>query len=120
MELMNYDRIIQKETGMKLILKPTQSHESRGKVERVIQVLKKIIQERKDEMLTKSILDWETTFSYVSNFINNLPMARMTNSRSLSSDISEILTPNRLLLGKNNQRSPNYICLLYTSDAADE
>ena len=108
-ELMNYDRIIQKETGMKLILKPTQSHESRGKVERVIQVLKKFIQERQDEMLTQSILDWETTFSYVSNFINNLPMARMTNSRSLSSDISEILTPNRLLLGKNNQRSPNYI-----------
>ena len=108
-ELMNYDRIIQKETGMKLILKPTQSHESRGKVERVIQVLKKFIQERQDEMLTQSILDWETTFSYVSNFINDLPMARMTNSRSLSSDISEILTPNRLLLGKNNQRSPNYI-----------
>ena len=108
-ELINFDRVISKETGMKLILKPTQSHESRGKVERVIQVLKKYIQERQDEMLTQSIMDWETTFSYVSNFINNLPMARMTNSRSLSYDIAEILTPNRLLLGKNNQRSPNYI-----------
>ena len=108
-ELMNYERIISKETGMKLVLKPTQSHESRGKVERVVQVLKKYIEERKDETLTQSIMDWETTFCYVSNFINNLPMARMTNSRSLSDDIAGIVTPNRLLLGKNNQRSPNCV-----------
>ena len=109
LELMNFERVISKETGMKLVLKPTQSHESRGKVERVVQVLKKYIQERKGETLTQSIMDWETTFCYVSNFVNNLPMARMTNTRSLSYDIAEIVTPNRLLLGKNNQRSPNCV-----------
>ena len=108
-ELMNYERLINKETGMKIVLKPTQSHESRGKVEKVVQVLKKYIQERKGDMLTQSLMDWETTFYFVSNHINNLPMSRLNHNRNLSYDISAIITPNRLLLGKNNQRSPNCV-----------
>ena len=108
-ELINHERLINKETGMKIVLKPTQSHESRGKVEKVVQVMKKYIQERKSDMLTQSIMDWETTFYFVSNHLNNLPMSRMNHNRNLSYDVSEIITPNRLLLGKNNQRSPNLV-----------
>ena len=94
---------------MKIVLKPTQSHESRGKVEKVVQTMKKYIQERKGDMLTQSLMDWETTFCLIGNYMNNLPMSRMNNSRNLSYDVSEIITPNRLLLGKNNQRSPNCV-----------
>ena len=108
-ELINHERLINKETGMKIVLKPTQSHESRGKVEKVVQTMKKYIQERKGDMLTQSLMDWETTFCLIGNYMNNLPMSRMNNSRNLSYDVSEIITPNRLLLGKNNQRSPNCV-----------
>ena len=54
-------------------------------------------------------MDWETTFIFISNFINNLPISRLTNNRNLNYDVTEVLTPNRLLLGRNNQRSPNYV-----------
>ena len=36
-------------------------------------------------------------------------MARLSNNRSLTNDIHEVLTPNRLLLGRNNERSPTYV-----------
>ena len=108
-ELTNHELLINKEVGMKIIVKPTKSHESRGKVEKVIQTLKHYLEERKFDLLTQSIMDWETTFIFISNFINNLPISRLTNNRNLNYDVTEVLTPNRLLLGRNNQRSPNYV-----------
>jgi len=107
-ELINHELLIRKEVGMKIIVKPSKSHEARGKVEKVIQTLKHYLEERKFDLLTQSIMDWETTFIFISNFINNLPISRLTNNRNLNYDVTEVLTPNRLLLGRNNQRSPNY------------
>ena len=62
---------------MRVVAKPTQAHESRGKVERAVQALKSFLQDNKYKMTKQSILDWETTFLYVSNFMNNLPVARL-------------------------------------------
>ena len=33
----------------------------------------------------------------------------MSKNRSLNTDLNEIVTPNRLLLGRNNQRSPTFV-----------
>ena len=49
-------------------------------------------------------LEWETAFMKVANLLNNVPIAK--GNPSSKSDIGyDILTPNRLLLGRNNYRS---------------
>ena len=107
--LMTHASVIKNTVGMRVVAKPTQAHESRGKVERAVQALKNFLQDNKYKMTKQSILDWETTFLYVSNFMNNLPVARLVKKDSMTSDVNEILTPNRLLLGRNNDRSPCFV-----------
>ena len=46
-----------------------------------------------------SVLQWETVCQQISNSINNLPIG-------LGNKV-DILTPNRLILGRNNNRNPN-------------
>ena len=104
-DITDYTTLIKREIGMNVIPKPTHSHESRGKVERVIKVLKNYLEDRKLERLRQSILDWEGSFSFVANYLNNLPMSRLSRNRSMSYDVTEVITANRLLLGRNNFRS---------------
>ena len=108
-ELSNHSTLLRQSCGMRVIPKPPQAHAQRGKVERVVQALKEWIQNEELSTMTQSILDWETTFAFISNFMNNLPMARLSKNRSLTTDLNEIATPNRLLLGRNNQRSPTFV-----------
>ena len=51
-----------------------------------------------------SIIEWETLGSQISNSINDLPLAL----GNLTSDLEtiDLITPNRLRLGRNNERSP--------------
>ncbi len=104
-DITDYATLIKRDLGMNVIPKPTHSHESRGKVERVIKVLKNYLEDRKLERLRQSILDWESSFAFVANYLNNLPMSRLSRNRSMSYDITGIITANRLLLGRNNFRS---------------
>ena len=108
-ELSNHSTLLRQSCGMRVIPKPPQAHAQRGKVERVVKTLKEWVQNEELSLMTQSILDWETTFAYVSNFLNNLPMARLSKNRSLTTDLNDIATPNRLLLGRNNQRSPTFV-----------
>ena len=108
-ELLNHSTLLRQSCGMRVIPKPPQAHAQRDKVERVVQALKQWIQNEKLSLLTQSTLNWETTFAYISNFFSNLPMARLSKNRSLTTDLNEIVTPNRLLLGRNNQRSPTFV-----------
>ena len=49
----------------------------------------------------QTALQWETLFSKVANTVDNLPMAK--GSTSNASNLGyEIITPNRLKLGRNN------------------
>ena len=81
---------------------PVGAHNMHGKVERKIKEinasLEKIVH---NERL--SILQWETICSVISNSINDLPLAigNLTDVENM-----DLLTPNRLLLGRNNNRSP--------------
>ena len=49
-------------------------------------------------------MQWETLFSRISNALDNLPLARRDNSTGSALGY-EIITPNRLKLGRNNTRS---------------
>ena len=50
-------------------------------------------------------MQWETLVQQISNSINNLPIGLGNKSDSL--EHLDVITPNRLILGRNNSRSPN-------------
>ena len=78
------------------------AHNEHGKVERKIQEIRSSIDTMYKQRL--SILQWETLVSSIANSINNMPLAM----NGLVGDLEnlDILTPNRLKLGRNNERSP--------------
>ena len=83
---------------------PVGAHYVHGKVERKIREVKKsmniCVQNEK-----LSHIQWETLMLQISNSINNLPIGL----KNLTSDLEnlDLITPNRLILGRNNNRSPN-------------
>ena len=83
---------------------PVGAHYMHGKVERKIQQVKKSMQVN---MLSNrlSILQWETLGQQVANGVNNLPLGLGNKVECLEN--LDILTPNRLLLGRNNDRCPS-------------
>ena len=91
------------EYGVKFETCPVGAHHVHGKVERKIQHVKNCISK---EMVGQrlSLMQWETLAHQVSNTINNLPIGLANKTDGLEN--LDILTPNRLLLGRNNSRSP--------------
>ena len=91
--------------GMKIIVSNPKSHEERGRVEARVKILRVMLEKltvKTDHGMTA--LQWETLFSKISNMINDLPIAK--SSTSNVSDLGwDIITPNRLQLGRNNNRS---------------
>ena len=53
-------------------------------------------------IIDQTILQWETLYAKIANTVDNLPMGYTSNSSNLG---YEIITPNRLKLGRNNSRS---------------
>ena len=91
------------EYGIEFETCPVGAHYYHGKVERKIQEVKKsFVKNVGNKKL--SILQWETLCQQVSNSINNLPIGLGNKSDMLEN--LDILTPNRLILGRNNTRSP--------------
>ena len=82
---------------------PVGAHYMHGKVERKIQSVKRSLEKTLDKSRL-SILQWETLGQQVGNSINNLPIGLGNKVESLES--LDILTPNRLILGRNNCRGP--------------
>jgi len=82
---------------------PVGGHHMHGKVERKIQEIKKSIEASlfKERL---SVLQWETISAEIANSINDLPLA--LGSITGDFDQMDLLTPNRLILGRNNDRSP--------------
>ena len=82
---------------------PVGGHNMNGKVERKIREIKISLEKHlcKNRL---SIMQWETLAAEISNCINNLPLAL----GNIVSDYEsmDLLTPNRLILGRNNERSP--------------
>ena len=82
---------------------PVGGHNMIGRVERTIKEVKLSV-EKSFQNHKNSILQWETIGAEVANTINDLPLAL----GNVVSDFEymDLITPNRLKLGRNNDRSP--------------
>ena len=103
LEFHNIKQTSHREYGMQYETCPVGAHYMHGKVERKIRHVKESF--AKATQNTKmSTIQWETFGDQVANSINNLPIA----IGNITQDIEnlDILTPNRLMLGRNNNRSP--------------
>ena len=91
------------EQGVEVQTCPVGGHNVNGKVERKIKEinlsLEKFINNQR-----LSLLQWETMSAVIANTINNLPLA-VGNVKDTEN--MDLLTPNRLLLGRNNERCPS-------------
>ena len=80
------------------------SHEERGRIESRVKLLRSML----DKLAINSshsltFLQWETIFSKISSELNNLPIAKPSKSSALDPQW-DLITPNRLILGRNNNR----------------
>ena len=80
------------------------NHEEHGLVERRIRTLREIL-DRLSSGKKASALDWETVFCRVSNVVNSLPLA-IARRLKAQDEVADFITPNTLLLGRNNNREP--------------
>lgn len=87
---------------------PVQGHNMHGKVERKIREINSSI-EKNLHHHRLSLLQWETLASSIANQINNLPLA----IGDITGDFEclDLITPNRLLLGRNNELCPEGMIL---------
>lgn len=91
--------------GLSVRVSNPKSHEERGRVEAKVKVLRSMLCKMAvDCNQAMTIISWETLFSKIANDIDNLPICR--GSVSSAQDFGfDIITPNRLKLGRNNHRS---------------
>ena len=91
--------------GLQIVVSNAKSHEERGRVEAKVKVLRNMLEKLcvgTDKAMTA--IQWETLFAKISNMVDDLPMAK--SSTSNVKDLGwDIITPNRLKLGRNNNRS---------------
>ena len=82
---------------------PVGGHNYNGKVECRIRHIKESLKKTISNQRL-SVLQWETVSAEVSNAINDLPLAL----GNIVSDFEnmDLITPNRLKLGRNSERSP--------------
>ena len=94
---------LHKDASVELSVCPVGGHNMHGKVERRIrQVRESLSKALSNQRL--GILQWETLSATIANSINNLPLT--LGSKKADLDSMDLITPNRLLLGRNNDRCP--------------
>lgn len=103
--LRDVDLILYDSLGISVRVSNPKSHQERGRVEAKVKVLR--------SMLTKlsvncteamTTVSWETLFAKIANEIDNLPLCK-GNSSNVRDFGFDIITPNRLKIGRNNYRS---------------
>jgi hypothetical protein len=91
--------------GLRVSVSNAKSHEERGRVERRIGLIRDMLQRLTQQgTQVMSALQWDTLFAKVANAIDNLPLAKGNTSNANELGY-EILTANRIKLGRNNNRS---------------
>ena len=94
---------LHKQKSVEFQVCPVGGHNMNGRVERKIKDINASLEKTiHNERL--SLLQWETIAAVISNSINNLPLAVGSIAEF---ECMDLLTPNRLLLGRNNNRSPS-------------
>ena len=79
------------------------SHQERGKIENRIGAVRNMLEKSRELSTKKSYLEWESVGVCIANTLNNLPIARNGDDETESS--LSFISPNHLLLGRNNKRS---------------
>ena len=102
------------EYGVEFSVCPVGGHNFHGRVERKIRSIRESI-ERSAHLARLSVLQWETLGAEIANTINNLPVAIGNQTEDLEN--LDLITPNRLKLGRNNDRSP--VGVVEVSDKMD-
>ena len=92
-----------KNVDVEFELCPVGGHNMNGKVERMIQEIKKSF-EKDFHNRRLSTIQWETVAAQVANSINDMPLA--LGNKTSNFEMMDLITPNRLRLGRNNERSP--------------
>ena len=90
---------------------PVGAHYVHGKIERKIKEVKRSIT-KTVENRRLSLMQWETLGQQIANSINNLPIGLGNKVASLEN--VDLITPNRLLLGRNNNRATTKPLILST------
>ena len=91
--------------NMEVTVTVPKAHEDQGRVERRVRELRRCLEQLRDTAPPpKTCIAWETTFAQISNQLNDLPMPKSNRSR-IEDPFWDVLTPNRLILGRNNNRS---------------
>ena len=94
-----------REMTFKVTVATPKAHEQMGRVERKIRVLRDMLEKLSSTTeCCNTLIGWETVFARIASQVDDLPIAR--GSASASTDLGwEIITPNRLKLGRNNHRN---------------
>lgn len=92
---------------MKVTVSAAKSHEERGRVERRIGLVRDMLERIVDPTVAQTPLQWQTLFAKVASTIDDLPIAKGDQSNSVELGF-EILTANRIKMGRNNNRSLDY------------
>jgi len=90
------------QVGVKFSTCPVGGHNAHGMVERSIREIKNLMS-KVYKGLKHDILSLETCFAWISSELNNLPIC--LGSRVDNLDHLDLITTNRLLLGRNNRRA---------------
>ena len=94
------------------VLSPVGHHETSGMVERCIKEIKRIF-DNVFRGLKLDILGYQTAFYYIANELNNTPLCLGSRYKNLES--LDLITPSRLIHGRNNSRAPVGICTLQST-----
>ena len=88
-----------------VMVSTAKAHSKRERVERKIKSLRESLEKMGvSTHHPQTVLQWETLFSKIANTVDNLPLAKGNKSNATNLGY-EIITPNRLKLGRNNFRS---------------
>ena len=99
------DNFLNDKLSMRFFVPPPKAHESRGRVEARIKILREMLGRlavTTDTRMTP--LQWETVFASVASAIDDVPISRGTATQAKDAPWF-VITPNRLKLGRNNNRA---------------
>ena len=90
---------------MRIRVSSAKAHEERGRVERKIRQVRETLEQMGVQVNSPmTALQWDSLFCKVASSIDDLPLAK-GNTSNVSSMGYEIITANRIKLGRNNHRS---------------
>ena len=102
MSLRDIHAQVQDSLGIQEVVSTTKAHSERNQVERKIRLLRESLEKMGVSAdHPQTVLQWETLFAKIANTLDNLPMVKGDTSNSSNLGY-EIITRNRLKLGRNN------------------